>query len=165
MFELLVTTPQGINVSDNFCFLQRLSVIFDFRRYCPWSLASCRDYRPRKMASYRDCPCDSASCRDSRQEAELHGQSLQEAFYQAQQSRQEARNHGQSRRTPNMTDSLCRKRKLADSFIPCELLCWFHILWHFAMQMGLCFDYRLHAQFCGGHSFSLWMITMPHRKK
>ena len=46
------------------------------------------------------------------------GQSLQEAINQAQQSRQEARYHGQSRRKPNMTDSL--KRKLADSFIPCD---------------------------------------------
>ena len=56
---------------------------------------------------------------ESRQEAESHGQSLQEAIYQAQQSRQEARNQGQSRGKPNMMDSLCRKRKLADSFIPC----------------------------------------------
>ena len=73
-----------------------------------------------KIASCRDCPCDSASCRDSRQEAKSHGQSLQEAFYQAQQSGQEARDRGQSRRKPNITDSLCRKRQLADSFIPCE---------------------------------------------
>ena len=77
------------------------------------------------MASCRDCPCDSASSRDSRQEAKSrqkaksHGQSLQEAISQAQQSRQEARDRGQSRRKPNMTDSLCRKRKLADSFILC----------------------------------------------
>ena len=90
------------------------------------------------MASCRDCPCDSASCRESRQEAKSHGQSLQEAIYPAQQSRQEAkshgqslqeaiypaqqsrqvvRDHGQSRWKPNMTDSLCRKRKLTDSFI------------------------------------------------
>ena len=47
-----------------------------------------------------------------------HRQSLQEAFYQAQQSRQEARDRKKSRRKPNMTDSLCRKRKLADSFVP-----------------------------------------------
>ena len=52
--------------------------------------------------------------------AESHGQSLQEAIYQAQQSRLEAKDRGQSR--PNMADSLCRKRKLADSFIPCEYL-------------------------------------------
>ena len=110
----------GINQSANFCFLQRLSVIFGFHRDCPRSLASCQDYRPRKMASCRDCPCDSASCRDSRQEAKSYGQSLQEAISQAQQSRQEARDRGQSRRKPNMTDSLCRKRKLADSFIPCD---------------------------------------------
>ena len=81
------------------------------------------------MASCRDCPCDSASCRNSRQEAltrtvswqeaESHGQSLQESIYQAQQSQQEARDHGQSQQKPNMMDSLCRKRKLADSFIPC----------------------------------------------
>ena len=51
----------------------------------------------------------------------LHGQSLQEAVNQAQQSRQEARDRGQSRQKPNMTDSLCRKRKLADSFIPCVM--------------------------------------------
>ena len=80
------------------------------------------------MASCRDCSCDLASCRDARQEAESHGQSLQnisagrqslqEAVYRAQQSRQEARDRGQSRWKPNMTDSLCRKRKLADSFIP-----------------------------------------------
>ena len=57
-------SSQGINESANFRFLQRLSVIFSFRRDCPWCLASCRDYRPRKMASCRDCPCDSASCRD-----------------------------------------------------------------------------------------------------
>ena len=74
------------------------------------------------MASCRDCPCDSASCRDCRQEAKLHGQSLQEAIYQAQQCRQEARDHVQSRRKPNMTDSLWRKRKLADSFIPCDIV-------------------------------------------
>ena len=72
------------------------------------------------MASCRDCPRDSAPCRDSRQEAKSHGQSLQEAIFQARQSRQEARDHGQSRRKPDMMDSLCRKRKLADSFIPCE---------------------------------------------
>ena len=72
------------------------------------------------MASCRDCPCDSSSCRDSRQEAKSHGQSLQEAIYQAQQSRQEARDHGQSRGKSDMTDRLCRKRKLADSFIPCD---------------------------------------------
>ena len=72
------------------------------------------------MASCRDCPYDSASCRDSRQEAKSHGQSLQEATYQAQQSRQKARDRGQSRRKPDVTDSLCRKRKLADSFIPSE---------------------------------------------
>ena len=99
------------------------------------------------MASCRDCLCDSASCRDSRQEAKSHGQSLQEAIYQAQQSwqslreslqeakshgqslqeaiypaqqsRQEARDHGHSGRKPNMTDSLCWKQKLGDSFIPC----------------------------------------------
>ena len=71
------------------------------------------------MASCRDCPCDSTPCRDFRQEAESHGESLQEAIYQAQQSLQEARDHEQSRRKPNMTDSLCRKRKFADSFIPC----------------------------------------------
>ena len=46
-------------------------------------------------------------------------QTLQEAIYRAQQSRQEARDRGQSRRKPNMTDSLCKKRKLADSFLPC----------------------------------------------
>ena len=69
------------------------------------------------MASCRDRPCDSVSCRDSRQEAKSHGQSLQEAVYQAQQSRQEARDRGQSQRKLNMTDSLCGKRKLADSFI------------------------------------------------
>ena len=114
---------QGINESANFRFLQRLSVIFVFRRDCPWSLASCQDYRPRKMASCRDSPCDSASCRDSRQEAKSHWQSLQEAIFQAQQSWQEARECGQSQRKPNMTDSLCRKRKLADSFILCVYGC------------------------------------------
>ena len=59
--------PQGINKSANFRFMQRLFVIFGFRRDCPWSPASCRDYRPRKMSSCSDCPCDSASCRDSQQ--------------------------------------------------------------------------------------------------
>ena len=73
------------------------------------------------MASCRD-QCDSASCRDYRQEAKSHGQSLQEAIYQAQQPRQEARDRGQSRRKPDMTDSFCRKRKLADSFIPCDVV-------------------------------------------
>ena len=53
------------------------------------------------------------------QKAKSHGQSLQEAIYQAQQSRQEARDRGQHRRISNMTDSLCRKQKLAD-FISCE---------------------------------------------
>ena len=112
--------PQGIKESPYFPFLQRLSVIFGFPCDCPRSLASCRDYRPRKMASCRDCLCDSASCWDSRQEAKSHGQSLQEAIFQAQQSQQEARDCGQSRGKPNMTDSLCRKWKLADSFIPCD---------------------------------------------
>ena len=57
---------------------------------------------------------------DTRQEAKSHGQSLQEAIYQAQHSRQVAGDHGQSLRKTNMTDSLYRKRKLADSFIPCD---------------------------------------------
>ena len=98
-----VTRSQDINGSANFHFLHRLSIIFGFRRNCPSSLASSR---PGKMASCRDCPCDS------------HGQSLQKAIYQAQQSRQKARGRGQSGRQPNMTDSLCRKQKLADLFIP-----------------------------------------------
>ena len=55
-----------------------------------------------------------------RQEAKSHGQSLQEAIYQAQQSQQEARDRGHLPRKPDMTDSLCRKHKLADLFIPCE---------------------------------------------
>ena len=50
--------PRGINESANFRFLQ-----------------SCRDYRPRKMASCRDCPFDSVFCQDSRQEARGRGQS------------------------------------------------------------------------------------------
>ena len=116
---LFESKSQGINESANFRFLQRLSVIFDFSRDCLWSLASCQDYHPRKMASCRDCPCDSASCRESQQEAEPHRQSLQEAISQAQLSRQEARDHGQSWGKPNMTDSLFRKRILADLFIPC----------------------------------------------
>ena len=33
------STPQGINESAKFCFLQNLSVIFGFRRYCPRSLS------------------------------------------------------------------------------------------------------------------------------
>ena len=49
---------------------------------------------------------------ESRQEAISHGQSLQEAIYQAQQSQQEARDSGQS---------LCKKRKLADSSISCVI--------------------------------------------
>ena len=110
--------------SANFRFLQRLSVIFGLHRDCPWSPASCRDYHPPKMASCRDCLCDSASCQDSQQEADSHGQSLQEAIYQVQQSGQEATDHGQSRRKPNMTDSLCRNWKLADSFIPCAPELW-----------------------------------------
>ena len=56
----------------------------------------------------------------TRQEAKSQGQSLQEeVIYQAQQSWQVARNHRQCQRKPHMTASLCRKRKLADSFIPC----------------------------------------------
>ena len=82
---------QGINELANFHFLQRLSVIFGFHRDCLRSLASCRDYCPRKLGSCRDCLCDSASCRDSTvlagskrsrtasAEAKYHGQSLQEA--------------------------------------------------------------------------------------
>ena len=112
---------QGIKESANFRFLQRLSIIFGLRVDCLRSLASCRDYHPWKMASCRDCPCDSASCWDTWQEAKSHGQSLQEGVNQVQQPRQEARDHGQSWRKPNMTDSLCRKRKLADSFIPCAV--------------------------------------------
>ena len=49
-----------------------------------------------------------------------HRQSLQEAIHRTHQSRQEARGCRQSRRKPIMTDSLCRKHKLADLFIPCE---------------------------------------------
>ena len=97
------TPPQGINESANFRFLQRQSITFGFRRDSPQSLASCLDYRPRKMASCRHCLCDSASCRDSQQEAKSHGQSLQEAINQAQKSRQEARDRGQSWRKPNMS--------------------------------------------------------------
>ena len=74
------------------------------------------------MASCGDCPCDSASCRESRQEAKSHGQSLQEAIYQVHQSWQEEKDLGQSRWKPNMTDSLCRKRKLADLFMPCGIV-------------------------------------------
>ena len=44
----LLVNAQGINRSANFRFLQRLAVIFGFRRDCPRSPASCRDYRPRK---------------------------------------------------------------------------------------------------------------------
>ena len=57
---------------------------------------------------------------ETQKEAKSHGQSLQEAIYQVLQSLQEARDRRQSRRKPNMTDSLCGKRKLADSFIPCD---------------------------------------------
>ena len=118
--------PQAVNESTNFRFLQRLSVIFGFRQDCPWSLASCRDY----------CPWNMASCRDSQQEAKSHGQSLQEAISQAQQPRQEVRDHGQSRWKPNMTDSLCRKRKLVDSFIPCVYSAWdFLMLWDAAARI------------------------------
>ena len=98
-------------------------------RDCPSYLASTDTVREllvsaettvhKKTASCTDCPYDSAFCRDSRQEAKSHGQSLQEAIYQEQQSRQEARDRGQSPLKPNMMDSLCRKRKLANSFIPC----------------------------------------------
>ena len=114
----VVTYSQGINESANFRFLQRL----------PSYLASAETVRDLLLPAETtvhdkwlpaDCPCDSASCRESRQEAKSHGQSLQEAIYQAQQSRQEARDRGQSRRKPNITYSLCRKRKLSDSFIPC----------------------------------------------
>ena len=105
---MISVQTKGINESANFP--PRLSVICCYLPRLPST----------KMVSCRECPCDSASCRDSRQEAQSHGQSLQEAIYQAQQSRQEAWDHGQSQRKPNMTDSLCRKRKLADSFISCE---------------------------------------------
>ena len=87
----LLVNAQGTNRSANFRFLQRLAVIFGFRRDCPRSPASCRDYRPRKMASCGDFTCISA-----RQEAKSNRQSLQEAIYRAQQSRQEARDRGQS---------------------------------------------------------------------
>ena len=122
---LQVITPQGISESANFRFLQRLSVIFGFRRDCPRSLASCRDYRPRKMASCRDCPCDSASCRESRHEPKSHGQSPQEAIYQAQQSRQEARCRGQSRRKPNNYDgqSLTKAKISGLVYTLCTLCC------------------------------------------
>ena len=65
-----------------------------------------------------------------------HGQSLQEAINQAQKSRQEARDRGQSRWKPNMTDSLCRKRKLADSFTPCG---------HCGWSERLCYDAEDHG--------------------
>ena len=125
-------STQGIIDSAYFRFLQRLYIIFGFRRDCPRTFASCRGYCPRKMASSRDCPRDSASCRGCRdcprdsascrepqQEAESRGQSLQEAIYHVQKSWQEARDRGQSQRKPNMMYSLCRMRKLAESIIPC----------------------------------------------
>ena len=105
--------PTETTVHEKNGFLQRLSVCFCFLPRLPST---------KKMASCRDCPCVSASCRNSRQEAKSHGQSLQEAIYQAKQSRQEAIDRGQFRRKPNMTDSLCRKRKIADSFISREYL-------------------------------------------
>ena len=117
----VMISAQGVNKSANFRFLQRLSVIFGFRQDFHDLLLPAETTVHEKMASCRDCLCDYASCRDSQQEAKSHGQSLQEASYQAQQSRQEARDRGLSQRKPNMTDSLCRKRKLADSFIPCDL--------------------------------------------
>ena len=80
-FKPCVHLTQGVNESANFRFLQRFSVIFGFHRDGPRSVASCRNYHPRKMAFCRDCLCDSASCRDSRQEAKSHEQSLQEAIY------------------------------------------------------------------------------------
>ena len=45
------------------------------------------------------------------------------SFGKLQQSRQEARDRGQSWQKPNMTDSPCRKQKLADSFIITLWLC------------------------------------------
>ena len=81
-------------------------------------MASCRD--SLQEAKSRGQSLQEAKSRgQSLQEAKSRGQSLQEAIYQAQQSLQEARDCRQSRRKPNMTDSLCRKRKLADWFVPC----------------------------------------------
>ena len=104
-------------------------LIFASSRDCRSYLASAENVRdlllPAETAVHEKwLPAETvrvtASCRDSQQEAETHGQSLQEGIYQAQQSRQEARDRGHSQRKPNMTDSLCRKQKLADSFIPCD---------------------------------------------
>ena len=48
-----------------------------------------------------------------------HTDSLCRQLFTQHKSWQEARDHGQSLRKPNMTESLCRKQKLADSFISC----------------------------------------------
>ena len=58
-------------------------------------------------------------------EAESGGQSQQETVYHTWQSLQEARDCardcGQSGMKPYMADTLSRKQKLADYFIPCAL--------------------------------------------
>ena len=99
---------QGINASANFGFLQRLSVIFGFGWDCLWFLASCRDYYPRKMSSCRDCP-----------RSKITGTVSAGSYLPSTTG---SKKSGQSPWKPNMTDSLCRKRKLADSFIPCDLI-------------------------------------------
>ena len=103
---------QGINESPCFHFLQRLSYLA--------SAGTVRDLLLPVETTVREkwLPAETVSVillpAETRQEAKSQGQSVQEAISQAQQSQQEARDRGQSRRKPNMTDSLCRERKLAD---------------------------------------------------
>ena len=57
---------------------------------------------------------------ESRQEAESHGQSLQEAIFSWTVVSAGSKRSRSVSAEANLTDSLCRKRKLADSFIPCD---------------------------------------------
>ena len=87
------------------CFLQRLlspkngfplrrSAIFGFYQDCPWSLASCRDYCPQRMASCWDWTLNCASYRMSQQEAQSWDSLGRKPFF--------------------IINSLGRKQKLAD---------------------------------------------------
>ena len=103
------------------------SLIFASCRDCPSYLASAKTIRDILLHAETtiheiwfpaETVCVILLPAESQQEAKSHGQSLQEAIYQTQLSAGSKRLQTVSVE-PNMTDSLCRERKLVDSFIPC----------------------------------------------
>ena len=109
-FDRYVLYSQGINKSTNFCFLQRLSVIFGF---CGDFAISCFLLRLLGLVnSFLQSvhvillPAESLSRKQN------HTDRLcRKPFFVC----------GSVSRKQEITNSLGRKRKLADSFIPCDI--------------------------------------------